>query len=52
MTRFVEVLVMVVWRGAIDKHLQALEIATLFMLLTTAGVTQVEIAALSINSPG
>lgn len=50
--RFVVLLVMVVLRGAIDKHLQALEMAALFMLLTTAGVAHVETAALSTRSKG
>jgi hypothetical protein len=36
------VLVVVILEGAIDKHLQALDIAALFMLLNTAGVAHVE----------
>lgn len=52
MTRFVIILVNVVLLGANDKHLQALEMAALFMLLTAAGVAHVEAAALSTKSIG
>ena len=46
MTRTTLVLVVVTFRGAIDKHLQALEMAALFMLFTTLGIGQVEEVAL------
>lgn len=48
--RVVTVLVVVRLEGAIDKHLQALDIAALFMLLNIVGVAQIEEAALLASS--
>jgi len=48
--RVVTVLVVVRLEGAIDKHLQALDIAALFMLLNIVGVAQTEVAALLASS--
>jgi hypothetical protein len=50
--RSVVVLVVVDLEGAMDKHLQALDIAALFMLLNTAGVAHVEAVALLTSSVG
>lgn len=52
MARVVMVLVVVNLEGAIDKHLQALDIAALFMLLKAAGVAHVEEMALLTSSAG
>lgn len=48
--RSVMVLVVVSLEGAIDKHLQALDIAALFMLLNIVGVAHVEEATLLTSS--
>lgn len=48
--RVVTVLVVVRLEGAIDKHLQALDMAALFMLLKIVGVAQIEEAALLASS--
>ena len=48
--RVVTVLVVVRLEGAIDKHLQALDIAALFMLLNIVGVAQIDEAALLASS--
>jgi hypothetical protein len=45
-------LVVVILEGAIDKHLQALDIAALSMLLNTAGVAHVEEVTLLTSSVG
>jgi hypothetical protein len=50
LVRTVMVLVVVSLEGTMDKHLQALDIAALFMLLTTAGVAHSEEAALLTSS--
>jgi fructose-1,6-bisphosphatase/inositol monophosphatase family enzyme len=50
--RVVMVLVVVSLEGAIDKHLQALDIAALFMLLKAAGVAHVEETTLLTSSEG
>jgi hypothetical protein len=50
LVRTVMVLVVVSLEGAMDKHLQAFDIAALFMLLTTAGVAHFEEVALLTSS--
>lgn len=52
MTRTTLVLVVVTFRGAIDKHRQALEMAALFMLFTIFGVGHMEEVALFRRSLG
>lgn len=48
--RSVMVLIVVSLEGAMDKHLQALDIAALFMLLNIVGVAHVEEATLLTSS--
>jgi hypothetical protein len=50
LVRTVMVLVVVDLEGTMDKHLQALDIAALFILLTTAGVAHFEAVTL-LTSP-
>jgi hypothetical protein len=50
LVRTVMVLVVVNLEGTMDKHLQALDIAALFILLITAGVAHFEEAALLTSS--